>query len=191
MSVDITFSRTFWRPTIGEQLVCKREVSNAQDTYAVAVICGGHSGRPCTKKNFSSLFTIFGKKEKHLIGAPSVAVAMCAHTLGQVHHALRDSWILLVNSKFGRRLFNRQITKLKPPPKFPVIQYLPWCFFFYFPLLYSYAGLLPLWAMGPLTCRHKGGILLKSIINHVSMHSIDTVHWDTQLTTPTLYVGGF
>ena len=31
--------------------------------------------------------------------------------------------ILLANLKFGDRLFNRQITKLKPPPKFPVIRY--------------------------------------------------------------------
>lgn len=33
--------KNIWRPTIGEQLVCKREVSNAQDTYAVAVMRGG------------------------------------------------------------------------------------------------------------------------------------------------------
>ena len=38
MSVAITFSRTFGDPTIGEQLVCEREVGNTQDMYAVAVI---------------------------------------------------------------------------------------------------------------------------------------------------------
>ena len=33
-------------------------------------------------------------------------------------------YILLANLKFGNRLFNRQIAKLKPPPKFPVIRYM-------------------------------------------------------------------
>ena len=32
--------------------------------------------------------------------------------------------ILLANLKFGNRLFDRQIAKLKPPPKFPVIRYM-------------------------------------------------------------------
>jgi len=30
--------RGIWNPTIGEQLVCKREVSNTQDVHAVAVM---------------------------------------------------------------------------------------------------------------------------------------------------------
>jgi len=41
-----------------------------------------------------------------------------------VHHTLRDSWILYI---IGDRLFNRQIAKLKPPPKFPVIRYVEKC----------------------------------------------------------------
>ena len=48
---------------------------------------------------------------------------MCAHALVHVHHALRDSWILLANLKFSDTLFNRQIAKLKPLLKFPVIPY--------------------------------------------------------------------
>jgi len=30
--------RGIWNPTIGEQLVCKREVSNTQDVHAMAVV---------------------------------------------------------------------------------------------------------------------------------------------------------
>ena len=32
--------RGIWNPTICEELVCKREASNTQDVYAVAVVWG-------------------------------------------------------------------------------------------------------------------------------------------------------
>ena len=31
---------SIWSPTIGEQLVCKRQISNPQDVYTVAVMRG-------------------------------------------------------------------------------------------------------------------------------------------------------
>ena len=49
---------------------------------------------------------------------------MCAHMSVHVQHAPQDSWILLANVKFGNRLFNRQIAKLKPTSTFPIIRYL-------------------------------------------------------------------
>ena len=56
-------------------------------------------------RKISAACSLFlGRKES--IDAPSVAVVMCAHALVHVHHALRDSWILLANLKFGRRHFN-------------------------------------------------------------------------------------
>ena len=37
--------RGIWNPTIGKQLVCKREASNTQDVYVVAVMRGAHTVR--------------------------------------------------------------------------------------------------------------------------------------------------
>ena len=48
------------------------------------------------------------------------AYITCCETVGY--------YILLANLKFGNRLFNRQIAKLKPPPKFPVIRYVRFLF---------------------------------------------------------------
>ena len=59
---------SIWSPTIGEQLVCTREVSSA-NTVAVML---GQSRRPCSHEHLSCLHAFFAK-----FGTLSMQVGAC------------------------------------------------------------------------------------------------------------------
>ena len=58
--------------------------------------------------------------------AYTACTCTCSHVRAHARtsHAARQLDILLANLKFGDKLFNRQIAKLKPPLKFPIIRYI-------------------------------------------------------------------
>ena len=49
---------SIWSPTIGEQLVCKRQIGNPQDVYAVAVMRGATVVGHVPRKISAALFLL-------------------------------------------------------------------------------------------------------------------------------------
>ena len=80
--------KNIWRPTIGEQLVCKREVCNSQD---MAVMHGRRTSRDnrpfFAEKSVQCHCSFSFSPTLHA----HVRVVMCAHA--RIHHALQDGLI--------------------------------------------------------------------------------------------------
>ena len=68
---------------------------------------------------------VSGKLDQYAMETYQVSSCVCGHhTCTCSHVCAVGYYILLAKLKFGDRLFNRQITKLKPPPKLAVIWHL-------------------------------------------------------------------
>ena len=65
---------------VGEQLVCKREVSNTQDTYAVAVIHGGTVVGHVPRKISAACSLFLGRK-----GSIRCTISGCSHACAHAH----------------------------------------------------------------------------------------------------------
>ena len=60
-------SKTFWSPTIGEELLYQSEEVNSKDPYAVALVektKGAVVGHVRTEKDFCGMFTVYSERRR-------------------------------------------------------------------------------------------------------------------------------